>query len=1001
MGARGAARPGLASGGLFVASPSSAVATAGVVLELLGPCALRAGGEVRPLPPERRGQLLAWLACQDGWVSRERAAALLWPDRDGAAARRNLRGVLHDLRRARWPVAVEADGELLRWAVPTDRAAFERACAAGAFDEASRLVRGAFADGLEAGAPEPFVEWVRFERECIVNQWRHAVSRRLAQLDDASGREAFAASALRIDPLNEEVAHALIAALAATGRAADARACLRAFARRLAEEAGVQPSHRLVEAARRLDEPGTAVAQARAAAAPPATGDGFVGRRVECRELAALFAGGGCRWVTLLGGGGIGKSRLARVVADATAGAFPDGVRWIELRDLETREQVVGRLAQALPARLRGAADALDDVVASIANARMLIVLDNAEHLADAGALAASLLACPGVALLVTSRIRFGLPAEWVYPLDGLPVPDADETDAQVLRRFDAVTLFEARAKTVDAGFRLDAQAAAVRDLVRAVDGSPLAIELAAASVRALPVDMIVAALLAAPDDAAPRTRDATLRASFRRSWRLLSAGERAALARLSVFAGTFDAAAAHQVAQASLPMLNALADKSLLRRGEDRGLSLHPLVREFATERLADGDGARERHAAYFAQWFAARPRDGSGASRVAADAALPDGAVALRWACASGAAPVVERLAAPLCAVLDEHGRWGEGLALFRAATAAGEASLGATSAGHAELLRGLALFHYRRGDLDRCEACARQALRVATALRSRRGLDACLNLIGGALRQRGAWAQARRFFERAAARARAEGHADVALRATNNLATVEMASGHAARAIALCRELRARADDDADPLGAAMTLLILGNALRETGRPGDAERTYDGGLVHARRHRLATIVPYFLQALGNCRLDAGDAAGAGERLREALEAGGDALEPHVEATVRIGLARIAIAEGRADEAFAPLRAALALAARMGSGSWRAAVALRWGQALAAGGDVAGGARLMAIAARHPALDASVRTEAERMLDALALDAPLRAEVMRTALAADPLAVVDALRG
>jgi predicted ATPase len=946
---------------------------------LFGAPALELADRVLPFAAERRFQLLAYLAGRGAWVTREQLVALFWPDHDAASARRNLRGVLHELRALRAIPPVAIDGDSVRWAPDSDKAAFDARLAARDFDAAARLVRGPFLDGLELRAPQPYVDWVCFEREMLWARWRDAVLHRLAELADApEARLELAQRAHALDALNESIAEALVEAHLALARPAEAARVHRAFVERLQAQAGVTPSGRFASIA--MFPALTDGARARAVRRASPHGD-FIGRRTEMGDLVALVQGGRCRWVTVLGTGGVGKSSLARVAADALEPEFADGVLRVELRDLSSEAQIVARTAEACTLALDGQRDPFAQLCERLAGARALVVYDNFEHLAAARGVCERLLdACPRVQLVVTSRIRLGGRGEWIFPLDGLPVPDEDEVDPAVLRAFDAVALFEARARRVVPHFALEADPAGVRDLVRAVDGLPLALEFAAASVRLLAVREIrdqlgpaLETLAAANDGTLPRDR--SLRASFDHSWRLSSAAARAALARLTVFAGDFTHASAHQVADAPLPMLASLVDQSLVRAAGDDRFSLHPLVAQFAREHLDDEATLRARHATFFAQWLDERS---DAADARAIDAGLPDVLAAWRHAIRIGAHALIQRMAAPLLQAYDRAGRWREGLDLFDDADAALAPATPAAAAARAEVARAIAMLRYRQGDLDLAEARAREALRLAISCRSVRGVDASLNLIGGALRQRGRWEEARVHFERALRHAQAGHNAALARRIANNIATVEMATGRPDRAIARCEALLADGDPAADPLAAAMTLIILGNARNATGERLRAQRRYEEGLALAERHRLVTVRPFFLQALGTCHREQGRSDVARDYYRRTLDGPREGCEPHVEASALLGLARIYIDGDELDAARGPLTEALAIAARMRSPAWQLAALARWGEYYARQGDRARAIELLSLAAHSHLIDANLRAEARDALVALGREPP-----------------------
>lgn len=335
----------------------------------------------------------------------------------------------------------------------------------------------------------------------------------------------------------------------------------------------------------------------------------FVGRRSEIGELRELMRV--MRAVTLCGVGGIGKTRLALRLLTAVAADFPDGAWFVELGELRQPEHVVAWVAAAAGVNEEPGRPLLDTLADSLRHRRAILVLDNCEHLVQAcAALCKRLLASsPGLQVVCTSREPLRVAAEAVWQVPPLAVPPVaspvqDLPGPDELRDYDAIRLFVTRASAVAPGFTLGpANMPAVIAICRALDGLPLAIELAAAWVRVLSVDQIAArldrrlALLTSADRSVP-ARQQTLRATFDWSYGLLSEPEQILLRRLSAWASWSLEMAERICADAVLPaadmvdLLTALADKSLVEveqevLGEAR-YRLLETVREYAAERLA-----------------------------------------------------------------------------------------------------------------------------------------------------------------------------------------------------------------------------------------------------------------------------------------------------------------------------------------------------------------------------------------------------------------------------
>ncbi len=589
--------------------------------------------------------LLFFLAVTGRAHTRATLAGLLWGDQPETAARVSLSKCLSNLHELLGD-ALLIDRQTVSFnrslpyqldteAFATAASAPATAASAHALQAALTLYRGDFLEGFYVRDAPDFEQWLLGQRAQYrenVLQGLHALAAYAEQAGHLPQAIAHTRRLLALEPWREEAHRRLMRLLAASGQRAAALAQYESCRRILDEELAVEPDAETV----------SLVAAIRAGEFDRVTGwqgdkrDGqkpppflpsslplvipipptpLIGREQELAELGELLGDPHCRLVTITGPGGIGKTRLALAVAADQSGNFSDGALFVPLAGVTTAQFLPQAIVAAFNLPAPGDLSPAEQLRHLLYQQECLLVLDNYEHLLPEIDLLLEILNyAPAVTLLVTSRERLALQAEHLRELAGLAYPPTQpaRSGAPPLpwSSYAAVRLFLQRARQTQPRFTPnDEEMAAIVRICRISEGMPLALELAAATLRQQPCSVLAAALEEGAATLAVSLRDLpqrhrSIRAVFEHSWRLLSAAEQATFCATSVFRGGFLAEAAQEVAHATPLLLNALIDKSLLRRSETGRYDMHELVRQFAHEQLI-ASGAFPTVQANYTQYF------------------------------------------------------------------------------------------------------------------------------------------------------------------------------------------------------------------------------------------------------------------------------------------------------------------------------------------------------------------------------------------------------------
>jgi predicted ATPase/DNA-binding SARP family transcriptional activator len=580
--------------------------------------------------------LLVYLAFAERPQPREVLAELFWEDRTQSQSSANLRVALSNLRKTVDPF-VDVNRETAGMATGgwwLDAVAFEECLEKPGqnveqLEKALELYQGDFLEGFYIDS-RGFEDWALLERERLRFRAMEAFDRLIdCHLNQGHYAEGIthATRLLQLDPLREKTHRSLMRLLALSGEREAALAQYETCRQMLETEFGVKPTpetHTLYQTIRA----GTFVPEPVVLSPPtepepvwqrtrhnlPVQSTSFVGREDDITAIIEQLMDSDCRLLTLLGSGGMGKTRLALAVAERLVDDFPHGVFFVPLAPVSAPDEIVPAIATAVQFQFyQGPDSAEQQLLNFLRDKDMLLVLDNCEHLLEGMGLVDNILStAPGVTVLATSRESLSLGWEWLYEVRGMIHPAT--LDADTLEDYGAIRLFVERARRVQPDFRLADEREHVIRICQLVEGMPLGIEIAAAWLRMMPCDAIADELL----DLETLQRDVperhfSLRALFDHTWQRLTAQEQTTFTKLSVFRGGFTQEAAESVAQTTLPRLAMLVNKSLLHYDRaSRRYSLHELLRQYADAKLgatpSQEHGVRNDHARYYGEFLEQR---------------------------------------------------------------------------------------------------------------------------------------------------------------------------------------------------------------------------------------------------------------------------------------------------------------------------------------------------------------------------------------------------------
>jgi predicted ATPase/transcriptional regulator with XRE-family HTH domain len=618
----------------------------------------------------------------------------------------------------------------------------------------------------------------------------------------------------------------------------------------------------------------------------------FVGREEEVQQVRAVLgpAAATVRLLTLLGPGGVGKTRLAVTAAAALAPAFRHGVWFVDLAPVSDTRLVPATIARAVGVREGGGRSARELLIEHLRPRQLLLVLDNLEHLLGAVSLLPELLRhCPHVALLTTSRRALRLQFERRFVVAPLPTPSDDLTALPDIANSPSVRLFVERAQAVQPEFQLDASnAGAVAAVCRRVDGIPLAIELAAARTGLLSpaallqrLDRRLQVLTRGPADMPERQQ--TLRQTLTWSHGLLGPREQMLYRRLGIFVGGWTLEAAEAVgSDEAIPSdevvdrLEVLVDSSLVGRTSypEGRFGMLETVREYALEQLeqsGEGEVIRARHATYFlALAEQAEPQLHGPDARIwfdRLDRELDNLRAALAWAQSSGELELGLRLAVALPVFCEDRGHLREAREWLETLTSAVADSETAERLAplEARALAATAWLAFLQGDYERAVPLAERSLARWRQIGQIGNSAVALNTLAWSARRDGDLARTEALLQESLALTRAEGDMHGSAAALSWLGTQRRAAGDLDAADALLQEAQRLYQATGTVAGIAYCLLHLGGVARLRLDAAGAQALFEQSLALYQSTGDRLDVAYAVTALAASALDAGDLARA----------------------------------------------------------------------------------------------------------------------------------------
>lgn len=891
-------------------------------VRLLGRFDVRYDGKPILIPSRPVQSLFAYLILNAGTTHRrEKLAGMLWPDSLEETARDNLRHALWRLRKALPPqqktdylltddLSISFNTAVDYW---LDAAALGKLDEKASGDELMAVLAHYQGELL----PGFYDEWTVSEREHLASLFEHHMARLMSLLQkEHRWLDVFewAERWIKLGQKPESAYRALMSAHAAKGDMSKVAATYERCVESL-KQLAVKPSEQTLQLYERLKagnvslETGTPVSPKEQRkdilkSNLPVPITSFIGREREVEEVVRMV--GKNRLVTLVGSGGVGKTRLSIQAANKLLHKFKDGVWWVDLVGLNDNALIPPAVAQVAGVREVPNQPLLHTLSEYFRTRQVLLVLDNCEHLILGCAQFADQLlsACSNLKILATSREGLGLTGEQIWSVPRLSLPDSLHTlPINSLMHYEGIRLFVERASAVRSDFHLTEQNAPfVAQVCQQLDGIPLAIELAAARVKVLSVEQIAARLedrfnLLTSGSRTAFARHQTLRAAIDWSYDLLSAGEQVLFRRLAGFAGGWTLEAAQAVCSGDgiepeevLNLLTHLVDKSLLLMSEHQGTARFQMletIREYALRKFSESVEAmqvRSQHLEFFMNFAEGIEPRLHGAEQAMwlqrLDVEHDNLRAALDWSLTGGNLEAGMRLAGALWPFWDIYGYHLEGRAwLDRILPQATGLATTPSASARAKILYVAGHLRERQGDFERARSHYTDSLALYRQLEEEAQVAVVLRGLGEIAQDQGELTSAKDYYEQSLNVFRSLDDVKGTSVALNHLATLALLSSDYERAAVLSSESLGMERKRRDNRTTAIALTTLGFALCGMGELDQAVTPFNEALALQTTLTEKRIAQYTLIGIALVAFTKGQTAravrlfGAADALREMI--------------------------------------------------------------------------------------------------------------------------------